>query len=107
MDDPLRILIEEDDLHAGEARLPCFIAVNAQGRSVHDPEVVAQLYRVDNTERAAAMFQDDLEDTAVESFQGLGDVRLATLRGDGEGAQRLKTRARRKSFEVAPCRFHP
>ena len=47
------------------------------------PEIVTELHRVDHTERAGTVVQNDLKYAGAKAMQRLGVVRFAAFSGNG------------------------
>ena len=70
-----------------------------------DPEIVAELNRVKNTERITAMAQRDFKHAAIHTFEWLGLVRLATLGGDSQRPKCVFAHIGGKQFEITAGGF--
>lgn len=55
----------------------------------------------------AAMAQGDFKDTAIDTFEGLGLVRLSTLGCDGQGIEHICLNIVRKFLKIPKCRLEP
>ena len=62
------------------------------------PEIVTELHRIDHTERAGTVVQNDLEYAGAKAMKRLGVVRLAAFSGNGE---------RGEAFGLDLCRKLP
>ena len=76
-------------------------------KRVDYPNVIRQLHRVDDTERITHERQRDFKYAGAEALQRFRDIRLATLRRDGQGCEADELGAFGKGSEFLQCRLDP